>query len=134
MSFIKDGNVNLITTRHVSATLMSAIKENPGAKGFIISGILSMKTHINMCICIKSIILSARIPSVYAGHLRVPGAHRKAGRRDPHKLAPLHPREADSEWIQGLATVSKAVVTIFVTNPKHIYYLARINQPVIGTN
>ena len=42
MSCIKDGNVNLITTRHVSATLMSAIKENPGANGFIISGISSM--------------------------------------------------------------------------------------------
>ena len=58
MSCIKDGNVNLITTRHVSATLMSAMKDNPGANGFIISGISSIKTLIplycTICTCCQA--------------------------------------------------------------------------------
>ena len=33
-----NGNVNHIATRHVTATLMSAIRSSPGATGFIISG------------------------------------------------------------------------------------------------
>ena len=43
-----------------------------------------------------------RLPPVHAGHLGVPGAHRETGRGDPHQLAPLHPRKADSEWSQGV--------------------------------
>lgn len=104
MSCIKDdGNVNLITTRHVSATLMSAMKENPGANGFIISGRYFFNKNSNPRV---QYLLVARLPPVHARHLRVPGAHREAGRRHPHQLAPLHPRETDSEWIQGLTAPS----------------------------
>ena len=77
---------------------MSAMKERPGAKGFIISGRIE---NINF----DKNDLSTRISSVHARHLRVSGAHREAGRRDPHQLAPLHARGADSERIQGEAAL-----------------------------
>lgn len=117
MSCIKDGNVNLITTRHVSATLMSAMKENPGANGFIISGISSIKFLISV-----QNVLVARLPPVHARHIRVPGAYREAGRRHPHQLAPLHPRETDTEWIQGL-TALFIYFTLVLKNPQILTHL-----------
>ena len=77
---------------------MSAMKERPGAKGFIISGRVENRNF-------DTNYLSTRISSVHARHLRVSGAHREAGRRDPHQLAPLHPRAADSERIKGEAAI-----------------------------
>ena len=34
-----------------------------------------------------------RLPDLHEGHLALPGAGGQGGRRHPHQLAPLHPRE-----------------------------------------